>query len=175
MRRVITGHDDDGRSAVVGTGVSPRTTHFKGCPGMSAEVMWATDLAESDTTDNVLDVASLVPGPGGTRLIALTLPPDAVMGTAEFDPELWQSEQIAAFPGLAELFEPESPGTHTTPTIDYVFVLSGRVVLELDNHPNVELVVGDVVVQNATRHAWRNPYDEPARLGVVLVGAASQP
>ena len=30
---------------------------------------------------------------------------------------------------------------------------------------------GDTVIQNGTRHAWRNPYDEPCRMVVVLVGA----
>ena len=35
----------------------------------------------------------------------------------------------------------------------------------------LELGPGDTVVQNGTRHAWRNPYDEPCTMVVVLVGA----
>ena len=49
--------------------------------------------------------------------------------------------------------------------------MSGRVVLELDDGATVELGPGDTVVQNGTRHAWRNPFDEPATLVVVLIGA----
>ena len=60
---------------------------------------------------------------------------------------------------------------HTTASVDYEFVVSGRVLLELDDGATVELGAGDTVVQNGTRHAWRNPYDEPARMVVVLVGA----
>ena len=35
----------------------------------------------------------------------------------------------------------------------------------------VEVGPGDAVIQNGTRHAWRNPYDEPCQMVVVLVGA----
>ena len=60
---------------------------------------------------------------------------------------------------------------HTTATVDYEVVLSGRVVLELDDGETRELKAGDTVIQNGTRHAWRNPFDEPCLLAVVLVGA----
>ena len=74
-------------------------------------------------------------------------------------------------PGLAAHLEPDHPGMHTTATIDYEFVVSGRVVLELDDGASLELGPGDTVIQNGTRHAWRNPFDEPCVLVVVLVGA----
>jgi hypothetical protein len=45
------------------------------------------------------------------------------------------------------------------------------VVLELDDGVTVELGPGDTVVQNGTRHAWRNPFSEPCRMVVVLIGA----
>jgi mannose-6-phosphate isomerase-like protein (cupin superfamily) len=67
--------------------------------------------------------------------------------------------------------EPDAPGMHTTDTIDFEYVISGRVVLELDDGASVELGPGDTVVQNGTRHAWRNPFDEPCRMVVFLVGA----
>jgi quercetin dioxygenase-like cupin family protein len=67
--------------------------------------------------------------------------------------------------------EPDAPGMHTTATVDFEYVVSGRCVLELDDGATRELGPGDTVVQNGTRHAWRNPFDEPCRLFVVLVGA----
>ncbi len=60
---------------------------------------------------------------------------------------------------------------HTSATIDYEFIVSGRVVLELDDGATRELSAGDTVVQNGTRHAWRNPYDEPCLMVGVIVGA----
>jgi hypothetical protein len=35
----------------------------------------------------------------------------------------------------------------------------------------VHLAPGDMVVQNGTRHAWRNKTDQPTTMAFVLVGA----
>jgi len=50
-------------------------------------------------------------------------------------------------------------------------VLDGTVILELDDGAEVTLRPGDTVVQNGTRHRWRNPGDVPARLALFVVGA----
>ena len=76
-----------------------------------------------------------------------------------------------ALPGMAGHMEPDDPGMHTTATVDFEFVVSGRCLLELDDGETRELGPGDTVVQNGTRHRWINPYDETCRLIVVLVGA----
>jgi quercetin dioxygenase-like cupin family protein len=67
--------------------------------------------------------------------------------------------------------EPESPGMHTTDTVDFEVVLSGEIVLELDDGAEVVLKPGDTVVQNGTRHAWRNRGDVPAVIAAGLIGA----
>jgi quercetin dioxygenase-like cupin family protein len=72
---------------------------------------------------------------------------------------------------LAELFEPDQPGMHVTQTVDYVVVLDGQIWLELDDGQLVSLRQGDTVVQNGTRHAWRNLGTQAATLAVVMVGA----
>jgi hypothetical protein len=43
--------------------------------------------------------------------------------------------------------------------------------LELDDDASTRLVPHDVVIQNGTRHAWRNKSDAPATMLFVLVGA----
>ena len=43
--------------------------------------------------------------------------------------------------------------------------------MELDDGAEVTLSPGDTVVQNGTRHRWRNPGTEPAVMGVAIVGA----
>jgi quercetin dioxygenase-like cupin family protein len=78
-------------------------------------------------------------------------------------------EQI--WPGMASHMEPDNPGMHTTDSIDYEFVISGEVFLELDDGEEVHLKAGDTVVQNGTRHAWRNKGTEPYRMVVCLIGA----
>ena len=62
---------------------------------------------------------------------------------------------------------------HTTPTVDYGVVLDGEVWLELDDGKTVHLKEHDVVVQNGTRHAWRNKGTKPATMAFVLIGANS--
>jgi hypothetical protein len=61
-------------------------------------------------------------------------------------------------------------GMHATATIDLVHVLEGRVALVLDDD-TVELVPGDLVVQQAAAHAWRL-VQSPVRLSVVMIGVA---
>jgi naringenin degradation protein FdeH len=59
---------------------------------------------------------------------------------------------------------------HTTKTIDYVILLSGRVTLLLDKG-EVDLKPFDVVVQRGTNHGWVNRGTEPALFAAVLIDA----
>ncbi len=74
-------------------------------------------------------------------------------------------------PGLLRYMDPSDPGMHATDTIDFEVVLEGTVVLELDDGAEVTLNPGDTVVQNGTRHRWRNPGATPARMAVFICGA----
>jgi mannose-6-phosphate isomerase-like protein (cupin superfamily) len=60
---------------------------------------------------------------------------------------------------------------HTTHTVDYGVVISGEMHLELDDGKQVHLRPGDCVVQNGTRHAWRNLSGREAVMAFVAVGA----
>ncbi|QDG63741.1 cupin domain-containing protein [Pseudarthrobacter sp. NIBRBAC000502771] len=99
----------------------------------------------------------------------LTLPPDSVFFSTEYDPVLVGQEFAEHAVGFAERMEPDAPGFHRTQTVYYVWVAKGQVVLETDTG-EVTLDENDVVVQHGTRHAWRNPRDNSATLSVVLVG-----
>jgi quercetin dioxygenase-like cupin family protein len=50
-------------------------------------------------------------------------------------------------------------------------IVSGELWLELDDGELRHLRAGDIVIQNGTRHAWRNRSDSPAVMLAVLVGA----
>jgi quercetin dioxygenase-like cupin family protein len=60
---------------------------------------------------------------------------------------------------------------HTTNTVDMEIVLSGEIVLELDNGAETTLHAGDVNIQNGTRHRWHNRSTQPAILAVAMIGA----
>jgi mannose-6-phosphate isomerase-like protein (cupin superfamily) len=172
MRRVVTGEDERGRSRVVSDTAAP-TVASEHIRGMVSTPLWATlDAGSFDRSGNdplpALGPAEDLPERGGTRFFCITFPPDSVYADPAFDPTAAAAEQRRNSPRLAAHFSPERPGVHRTDTVDYTFVLSGTILLELDDD-EVELREGDVVVQNGVRHAWRNRTAEPALLGVVWV------
>jgi len=59
---------------------------------------------------------------------------------------------------------------HRTRTIDYAIVLSGEIDMLLDDS-EVHLKAGDVLIQQATNHAWVNRGKEPCRICFVLIDA----
>jgi hypothetical protein len=173
MRRVVTGHDAQGRSVVVSDGPVPRAHAFTTLPGFASALPWATEPGEPAPRagdDPTAEVTGFVPAPGGTRFLVLTLPPDATMADPSFDPVVFGREQLAESPGIAESMEIENPGMHATPTVDYGIVLAREVTLELDDGALTKLSTGDIVVQNGTRHGWRNHSDGPVTLAFVLIG-----
>lgn len=174
MRRVVTGHDQSGKSILVDDGTPPRTHHFESYPGFVSSLAWATDPSvpvSAGGEDPTSEVTSFLPAPGSTRVIVFTLPPDATMADPTFDGPGYGAEQLTHSPGLAETFEQN--GMHTTPTIDYTVVLDGEVTLELDDGVTTDLRAGDMVVQNATRHGWRNRSDRAVTMIAVLVGTVT--
>ena len=67
--------------------------------------------------------------------------------------------------------EPGKPSAwHATDTVDYVIVLSGRVMLELEAG-GVELGPGDLIVDRGVTHSWRAIGDEPAVIVASVVRA----
>jgi mannose-6-phosphate isomerase-like protein (cupin superfamily) len=173
VRRVVTGRAADGTSRVVLDAPAPRTHDFLHVPGMSSTLIWASEPSAAiaaDGADPTLEVGSFLPPPGGTRFIVMRFAPDAVFAAPDFDGPAADAEQHVGSPGLAELFEPDAPGMHTTDTFDYAIVLEGEVWLELDGGDLTHLRAGDVVVQNGTRHAWRNLGATPVTMAFVLVG-----
>jgi hypothetical protein len=73
-------------------------------------------------------------------------------------------------PGAMAAMEPGPLGMHTPDSIDHLLVVSGEVTLELDDGALTLLRAGDVVVQNGTRHAWRNHGTGPCTVVGVAIG-----
>jgi mannose-6-phosphate isomerase-like protein (cupin superfamily) len=175
LRRVVTGVDADGKAVFASDEVvEPVTVDVM--PGFAFQRMWGEDVTPAAPQDGTEPPApAYFPPAGGYRVGTFTVPPDATAAALPEGADLaaGMAEVEARLPGLLAHMEPDSPGMHTTVTIDFEYVVSGRVVLELDDGASVELGPGDTVVQNGTRHRWSNPFDEPATLVVVLVGATS--
>jgi mannose-6-phosphate isomerase-like protein (cupin superfamily) len=171
MRRVVTGVNTDGTSVFVSDeqveAVAPAVL-----TGTEFHRLWGQDEVPAAPQDGTAPpTPAYFPPAGGYRVGTFTVPPASAPRPEGLDLAAALADLQAQLPGLMDHMEPENPGMHTTVTIDFEYVVSGRVVLELDDGASVELGPGDTVVQNGTRHAWRNPFDEPATLVVVLIGA----
>jgi len=171
VRRVVTG-SVGGKSKIVSDGGTRRSHSFKNIPGQTTTLVWSTPSnlrLPIDGSDVVSEQSGYVPQPGETRLMIVTFPPDSVM--ASIDPAAAGQEFAEHVPDLATKMELDNPGMHTTETVDYGIVLEGEGWLELDDGKQVRLKPHDIVVQNGTRHAWRNKSDKPVKLAFVLIGA----
>lgn len=161
---VVTGHDASGRSVFVRdeqlTGVDlagvARITRVWSADG---PMTYPDDGSDPGAVD-------FFPPVGGFRCTVVDLAPEGAPRSAEAAPAINE-----AMPGLLDVMERDQPGMHRTDTTDFGVVVSGTVVLELDDQATVTLTAGDLVVQNGTRHRWRNPGDAPARLVFVIIGA----
>lgn len=177
IRRIVTGRDRSGKSIFVSDASAPRSVRFEHVPGQAASLVWGTrpnptlDHDTAEGTDPSVSARSWVPSEGGSTLMLVTFPPDSVMASPGFDPAAAGGEYMQLLPGLAEKFEVEHPGMHTTDTVDYAMLVEGELHLELDDGQTKKLSPRDVVVQNGTRHAWRNRSDKPATILFVLIGA----
>jgi mannose-6-phosphate isomerase-like protein (cupin superfamily) len=172
VRRVVTKEGHAGATFAEDRTV-PRTVHFRSLPGFETCLIWADDPDKRHgplSSDTTLDVQSWLPNKGGSRLLMVTFPPDAVWADPTINPIVFRQEQLDALPGLAEQFEDDAPGMHRTPTLDYAIVLEGEIWLELDNGEEKHLKRHDIAVQTGTRHAWRNKGSVPTTMLFAMLG-----
>jgi quercetin dioxygenase-like cupin family protein len=143
VRRVVTAHDALGHVVVQ----ADEKVAVPGLPDQNVRsaVIWSTGTVPAD---NSVDVEIDLPDDGRSLNGAAS-----VLRIVEFGA------------GYA------SP-RHRTLSIDYLFVLSGELELELDGGALVRVYQGDIVVQRGTSHRWRNPcQDTPCRVLVSMIEA----
>ena len=173
-RRIVTGNVNG--KAIVQSAEPLIGYEFKTVPGYEHTLIWLNpaipDLSTEQRFDRYPD--SVVPGPGGTSLHFATFPPGSVFADPSFDGEAAQEEALVRLRGLADYFEKEDPLMHKTNTVDYAVVYGGEMWLELDDGETLHLNRGDVVVQNGTRHAWRNKGNKPVTMLFFLNGARAR-
>ena len=168
MRRIVTGHDEKGKSVITIDGPPARSL---GEEAGGLYELWNTDGNEINTLDEIdrADGEVLLSPPNrGTKFRYFQINPT---------PEGVPADLIEA--ATAEAFEKmgaahhrvdttRHPAMHKTKTIDYIILLKGDVTLLLDNE-EVDLKPFDVVVQRGTNHAWVNNGNEPALFIAVLI------
>lgn len=116
-------------------------------PGQEGCVVWATECVPANNLD-ATDGATKTSGP--------VLPNGVVFRVVRYE---------AGATGRM----------HRTKSLDYGIVLSGSIVLELDDGAEVTLHGGDVLVQRGTIHNWINRGSEPCTIAFVLIDALPLP
>ena len=168
MRRIITGHNQEGKSVITIDGTQARSIGED--VGGLFEI-WNTDGMPIDVTDN-LDRADseiiLSPPANGTkfRYFQINPTPDGVPWDVLQDLAAEAFDRIGA--AHHRIDTSKHPAMHKTETIDYIILLKGDVSLLLDEE-EVRLEPFDTVVQRGTNHAWVNHGEEPALLIAVLI------
>jgi hypothetical protein len=143
-RRVVTGHDKNGKSIVLSDGPPPQNHPMRGSAvGADFFEMWSD-------TDIVPRLSSFPTLPAEPNDRPFTIMPPA-----------------GHLIRVIDIYPPQMGGKrtvmHRTRTLDYAVVIEGEVVLILEDS-EVLLRKSDVVVQRGTNHAWENRSDTMARM-----------
>ena len=168
MRRIITGHDKNGKSIITLDG-PPARSIGEDVGGLFE--LWNTygnQVISSDMIDRADDEIILSPPRGGTKFRYFQINP-LPKGVPD---EILQEIAADAFEKVGAAHHrvdtTKHPAMHKTETVDYIILLKGDVTLILDEE-EVDLKPFDVVVQRGTNHAWVNNGTEPALLIAVLI------
>ncbi len=142
VRRVVTGHDSEGRAVVT---IDDRPTNrVSNRPGHEAMVVWTTKETPAGISGDE-DGADW-------EVTAPPIPNGSIFRLIEYAPGV-------------------DSRMHRTDTIDYAVILAGEIDLRLDQGQEVHLKAGDVLVQRATNHDWINRGDEPCVIAFALLDA----
>jgi mannose-6-phosphate isomerase-like protein (cupin superfamily) len=164
VRRVVTKLDSSGK-AVVMIDESTRLTAPR--PPNYAANIWVTDksLPDFSSTDD-----------RGKTKVGLAPKSGTIFRIVDFAPES-QGEQPTDMNHMMKIvgaeapkkgLPPRHPMMHRTRSLDYAIVLSGEIDMLLDEG-EVHLKAGDVLVQQATNHAWVNRSGKPCRVAFILI------
>jgi mannose-6-phosphate isomerase-like protein (cupin superfamily) len=154
IRRVVVG-ERDGRSVVLREDVAPKG------PMAEQVFLWRTEGPPVVPNEGeISDEDQAFPASGGVWVMRWEVPAGVTLDEGDGDGPV--------------SFEGDRPGYHKTDSVDVDLILSGSIVLELDDE-EVALQTGDVVVVNGNDHAWRNDGDETAVILSLITGASRLP
>jgi quercetin dioxygenase-like cupin family protein len=102
VRRVVTGHDRNGRAIVAIDEVAQNIVRKR--PGYASCVVWATESFPADNLDET---------DGAARDVATSVPNGTVFRIVRYEPGV-------------------TPRVHRTDSLDYAVIISGEIDMELD-------------------------------------------
>jgi mannose-6-phosphate isomerase-like protein (cupin superfamily) len=172
IRRVVTGHDENGRAVVASDGSLPTVVQITAIPGTVFHEVWSTyesPAALDNGGDPTTGEMMLPPPKQGTRIRFVDIPTDTPEFLAHGAKQMRDTfSQIGDVDASTVKADSPHPLMHRTESIDYGIVIEGEMTLILDD-AEVELKPGSVVIQRGTNHAWANRSGRPCRMLFVLI------
>ena len=155
VRRIVTGHDEAGKSVFLSIGEAPQLHHRTGGKVQFHELWNAGEApvpiypVEPREPNERLPLR-IPPDPGGNIIRILDIHPGHLAHIKARD-------------------DGRHPGMHRTQTLDYGIMIEGELTMLLDDS-EVTMRPGDVVIQRGTDHAWENRSEtQSARIAFVLI------
>lgn len=173
MKRVVTGHDANGKAVVLSQDAPAKIAHIDAIPGTYFYEVWKTEQMPVGLVDEVVDPTlkelQLRPTPCGSVIRFVDMPPDTADYLEHGAAAMGQAfSQIGDTHASTVKKGSPHPLMHRTESIDYGIVIEGEITLVLDDS-EVTLKPGDVVVQRGTNHAWSNRGSVPCRMAFILL------
>jgi hypothetical protein len=174
FRRIVTGHDAEGRAVIVEDAAPSRIFDNLGERGLVFYEVWNTRETpariDRHSGEPVEPRLTLAPPQHGTRIRVLDIPVD--------DPANADLEAVFQNIGARQAHVGARSGQHAsfhrTQSVDYGIVLDGEITLLLDAGETT-LHAGDICIQRGTRHAWINRGTKPCRIAFVLIDGLWDP
>ena len=166
IRRVVTGLDANNKAIAL---FDSQVTLNPGKSGMPAANLWITDSSPpgfSFKDDNATKPLGLSPPDNGTANRVVEFPPTDPAVESKLDPNFMM--KVVGDHAPARGLPVKHPLMHRTRTVDYAIIMSGEIDMMLDDTV-VHVKAGDVVIQQATNHAWVNRGTQPCRVMFVLM------
>ena len=169
IRRVVTGHNAQGRSIIASDGPPERIQ------AMGPNGPWLREYWNTNETPVVIDPLSgeppesrviLAPPARGTRIRVVDIAPESAEDAA-LDRKA-STEHFANISAADAFTGGRHPMMHRTETIDYGIVLEGEIWLIVDESETL-MRAGDIAIQRGTNHAWANRSNANCRIAFVLV------
>ena len=171
FRRVVTGHNAQGKSIFIMDGPAP-AVHSRGTGATASTELWVNNSTPADNSGSddptVTQPRRLPPPEGGAVFRVVEYPPDSQRVAALRAPDTSHDAKSEGY--VRDLKNARHPGFHKTNSIDYAIVLSGEIYALMDEG-ELLLKTGDVLIQRGTSHAWSNRTEQPCCVAFVLIDA----
>jgi hypothetical protein len=171
VRRIVTGHDQTGKSVILMDGPAPNASSPPAVPPLVNTVLWITDRCPASNRGN--EDASpqgrqlgIEPPHHGSVFRIVDFPPDQAFASHDV------RKLMAEIGGTHVLSQEAARHSmfHKTNTIDYAIVLEGEIWAMLDEGETL-MRPGEVLIQRGTSHSWSNRSDQNCRIAFILLDA----